>query len=91
MITVTPPAIYHAMDVGEKQLRPRGASADSDRIDQFAANALRFLVSSPRNTVLKHVGMEDYTAPGLQRVSQKNVRVVKRGHLRPAPFLGEID
>ena len=91
MITVTPPAYYQEMDVNEKHLRPRGASSDSDQIDKFAASALRFLLSSPRSTVFNQIEIDDYTAPGLQRMLQKNVRIVKHGNLKPVPYLGEIE
>ena len=91
MITATPPAYYQMMDIEEKQLRPRGASSDSDQIDEFAASALRFLVSSPRSSIADYFGIGGYVAPGLHPVAQKKVRIVKRGQLQPVPFQGEIE
>lgn len=79
------------MNIEEKQLRPRGASTDSDQIDEFAASALRFLVSSPRSSIADYLEIDDYVAPGLQPVAQKKVRIVKRGQLQPMPFQGEIE
>ena len=91
MITATPPAYYQVMDIEEKQLRPRGASADSDQIDEFAASAFHYLVSSPRSAIMERIEIDDYVAPGLQPVAQKKVRIVKRGQLKPMPFQGEIE
>lgn len=91
MITATPPAYYQVMDIEEKQLRPRGASSDSDQIDEFAASAFWYLVSSPRSSIAEQIENDDYVAPGLQPVAQKKVRIVKRGQLKPMPFQGEIE
>jgi hypothetical protein len=91
MITATPPAYCQVMDIEENQLRPRGASSDSDQIDEFAASALRFLVSSPRSSIADYIEIDDYVAPGLRPVAEKKVRIVKRGQLQPMPFQGEIE
>jgi hypothetical protein len=90
VITVVP-SFLQELNTYQQQRRPRGVSADSGRIDEFAASAFRFLVSSPRSTILELDQMDHYVAPGLQHVARKNVRIVKRGQLKPLPIHGEIE
>jgi hypothetical protein len=86
MITATPPAYYQQVEIDEFKQGPRGASSDSNQLDELSKRVFLHLIATPRHFLDSNGGDDEYHPPQAVAVVTKRVRFRYVGPGKPLPL-----